>query len=150
MIRRYKLGREVELHKRTLEMGLLSVIGPDAPALAGPAEHDNARVTLGGVRRRRGDHRRRRRPLLSRPTDRDAVRAALDFPDGDEADGRDRARRARAPALRRRPRRQRDPAGGRPQRARGLLHQGLLRRARRRSRGCTTAASRTAACSACG
>ena len=28
MIRRYKLGRDVELHKRTLELGLLSVIGP--------------------------------------------------------------------------------------------------------------------------
>src|SRR3954451_5669260 len=48
MVNRYKLGRDVELHKRTLEMGLLSVIGPDAPALAGEAEHDNARVTLGG------------------------------------------------------------------------------------------------------
>src|SRR3954471_23903652 len=49
MIRRYKLGREVELHKRTLELGLLSVIGPDAPVLAEAAEHSNARVTLGGV-----------------------------------------------------------------------------------------------------
>src|SRR3954453_1931156 len=39
MIRRYKLGRELELHKRTLELGLLSVIGLDAPALAGPEEH---------------------------------------------------------------------------------------------------------------
>src|SRR3954453_518185 len=49
MIRRYKLGRDVELHKRTLELALLSVIGPDAPRLAGEAEHDNARVTLGGA-----------------------------------------------------------------------------------------------------
>ena len=32
MIRRYKLGRAVELHKRTLECGLLSLIGPDARA----------------------------------------------------------------------------------------------------------------------
>src|SRR3954453_8318502 len=31
MIRRYKLGRDVELHKRTVEMALPSVIGPDAP-----------------------------------------------------------------------------------------------------------------------
>ena len=31
MINRYKLGRDVELHKRTLQLGLLSVIGPDAP-----------------------------------------------------------------------------------------------------------------------
>src|SRR3954451_10458061 len=49
MIRRFKLGSDIELHKRTLEMALLSVIGPDAPALAGPEEHDNARVKLGGV-----------------------------------------------------------------------------------------------------
>src|SRR4029079_5238709 len=45
MIRRYKLGRDVELHKRTLELGLLSVIGPGAPDLAGPQEHDSARAT---------------------------------------------------------------------------------------------------------
>ncbi len=32
MIRRYKIGYEVELHKRTLECGLLSLIGPDAQA----------------------------------------------------------------------------------------------------------------------
>ncbi len=31
-IRRYKIGYEVELHKRTLECGLLSLIGPDARA----------------------------------------------------------------------------------------------------------------------
>ena len=49
MINRYKLGRDVELHKRTVQMGLLSVIGPDAPQLAGEAEHDNARVELGGA-----------------------------------------------------------------------------------------------------
>ncbi len=32
MIRRYKIGYEVELHKRTVECGLLSLIGPDARA----------------------------------------------------------------------------------------------------------------------
>ncbi len=32
MIRRYKIGYEVELHKRTLECALLSLIGPDAQA----------------------------------------------------------------------------------------------------------------------
>src|SRR3954467_13559078 len=83
MIRRYKLGREVELHKRTVEMALLSVIGPDAPRLAGAAEHDNARVALGGAE------------VVAVTTDvgvdvfcwaadREAVRAALEFPDGDE------------------------------------------------------------------
>src|ERR687894_587337 len=35
MIRRFKLGRDVELHKRTLERGLLSLIGPEARAVAG-------------------------------------------------------------------------------------------------------------------
>ncbi len=32
MIRRYKIGYEVELHKRTLECGLLSLIGPETRA----------------------------------------------------------------------------------------------------------------------
>jgi tRNA-modifying protein YgfZ len=52
MIRRYKLGRDVELHKRTLERGLLSLVGPDAAAVAGtapgPAEHDHAAAELAG------------------------------------------------------------------------------------------------------
>src|SRR4051812_33837056 len=84
MIRRYKLGSDVELHKRTLELALLSVVGPEAPALAGPREHDNARVTLGGcdaiaVTTDVG------LDLFCAADDRDAVRAALEFPDGDEA-----------------------------------------------------------------
>jgi folate-binding protein YgfZ len=85
MIRRYKLGRDVELHKRTLELGLLSVIGPDAPALAGPVEHACARVELGGrdavaVTTDVGTD------VFFAAADREAVRAALDFPDGEEAD----------------------------------------------------------------
>src|SRR3954468_14913910 len=84
MIRRFKLGADLELHKRTLELALLSVVGPDAPALAGPREHDNARVTLGGcdaiaVTTDVG------LDLFCAADDRDAVRAALEFPDGDEA-----------------------------------------------------------------
>src|ERR671916_1256928 len=35
MIRRFKLGRQVELHKRTIELGLLSLIGPHARRVAG-------------------------------------------------------------------------------------------------------------------
>src|SRR3954462_11367877 len=47
MIRRYKLGRDVEVHKRPLEMGELSLIGPEARRVTGcgglgDAEHDNA------------------------------------------------------------------------------------------------------------
>ena len=53
MIRRYKLGSDVELHKRTLEMGLLSLIGPDARRVAGArslsgSEHANTRAEIGG------------------------------------------------------------------------------------------------------
>jgi tRNA-modifying protein YgfZ len=54
MIRNYKLGRDVELHKRTLERGLLSLVGPGAREAAGahdlgPAEHDNATGEIGAV-----------------------------------------------------------------------------------------------------
>jgi tRNA-modifying protein YgfZ len=51
MIRRFKLGREVELHKRTVERGLLSLIGPRARDVAGdvPAEeHAHRAAELGG------------------------------------------------------------------------------------------------------
>jgi folate-binding protein YgfZ len=49
MIRRYKLGRDVELHKRTVERALLSLVGPGARELVpvGPAEHDNAQFEFG-------------------------------------------------------------------------------------------------------
>jgi tRNA-modifying protein YgfZ len=53
MIRRYKLGLDVELHKRTLECALLSLIGPGARRVAGgdlpDAEHACARGELGGA-----------------------------------------------------------------------------------------------------
>jgi folate-binding protein YgfZ len=53
MIRRFSVGHDLTLHKRTLERGLLSLVGPSAPALAGAAalldEHTHAMVELGGV-----------------------------------------------------------------------------------------------------
>jgi tRNA-modifying protein YgfZ len=59
MIRRFKVGYQVELHKRTLERGLLSLIGPDAAALAaservpglalGDVEHANASTEVDGI-----------------------------------------------------------------------------------------------------
>jgi folate-binding protein YgfZ len=52
MIRRFKLGRDVELHKRTLESALLSLIGPGARAVAGDvpaAEHAHRAAELGGA-----------------------------------------------------------------------------------------------------
>ena len=38
MIRRFSIGYDVELHKRTLESGLLSLLGPDAAAVSGAGE----------------------------------------------------------------------------------------------------------------
>jgi folate-binding protein YgfZ len=79
MIRRYKLGRDVELHKRTLELGLLSLIGPQTDTFGLGAEHDNRRDEIAG------------QPVVLVRTDVgvdvfvpadgvDAVRAALDVP----------------------------------------------------------------------
>jgi len=53
MIRRFSIGYDVELHKRTLECGLLSLIGPGASQVAGagdlPAdEHGHALVEVPG------------------------------------------------------------------------------------------------------
>jgi tRNA-modifying protein YgfZ len=52
MIRRFKVGFQVELHKRTLESGLLSLIGPQAARIAGAerlaeVEHSSAPVLVG-------------------------------------------------------------------------------------------------------
>jgi folate-binding protein YgfZ len=54
MIRRFKVGYRVELHKRTLERALLSLIGPGAGAVAGVGElageeHSNAAVAIEGI-----------------------------------------------------------------------------------------------------
>src|SRR5437773_12577260 len=51
-LRRFNIGFDAELHKRTLERGLLSLIGPRSDELAGtvPAnEHANAPGELGGA-----------------------------------------------------------------------------------------------------
>ena len=54
MIRRFSIGYQVELHKRTLECGLLSLIGPDADRLAGAdwlpsEEHAHIPLSIGGI-----------------------------------------------------------------------------------------------------
>jgi folate-binding protein YgfZ len=53
MIRRFKVGYRVELAKRTVERGLLSLIGPRAAELAGsapgPEEHASEAVTIEGI-----------------------------------------------------------------------------------------------------
>ena len=109
MIRRFSIGYDVELHKRTLERGLLSLIGPEADRgrrrrrAAGAAEHAHAAVEIGGVAGARDPHRRRRRPALRRRRHRGAARGARGR--GRRAGVRGRRRvpagRARPPALRR-------------------------------------------------
>ncbi len=52
MIRRFSIGYDVQLHKRTLERGLVSLVGPDADAVCGTealpsAEHAHAPVQIG-------------------------------------------------------------------------------------------------------
>jgi tRNA-modifying protein YgfZ len=54
MIRRFKVGYRVDLHKRTLERGLLSLIGPRADAIAGTGalaneEHANTQTQIAGT-----------------------------------------------------------------------------------------------------
>lgn len=54
MIRRFKIGYELRLHKRTMERGLLSLIGPEAMRIAAAealpaAEHANVPVEIGGI-----------------------------------------------------------------------------------------------------
>jgi folate-binding protein YgfZ len=55
MIRRFKVGYDVELHKRTVECGLLSLLGPDSAGVAavaaelGAHEHANLRVRIDGL-----------------------------------------------------------------------------------------------------
>jgi len=53
-IRRHKVGFAVELHKRTVERGLLSLLGPQAAQVAGAerlpaAEHANEALSIDGV-----------------------------------------------------------------------------------------------------
>ena len=54
MIRRFSLGYDVQLHKRTLESGLLSLIGPQSEAVSGvselaPVEHSHVLTEVGGI-----------------------------------------------------------------------------------------------------
>jgi tRNA-modifying protein YgfZ len=81
MIRRYRIGYDVELHKRTIERGLLSLIGPDSRAVAGadglPAdEHANAAGEVDGIAVRRVATDRGV-DLICASADTDALAAAL-------------------------------------------------------------------------
>ncbi len=88
--------------------------------------------------------------VLCAAAGRGRVRAALGGRRGGRGGGGDRPRRDRAPALRRRARRLGHPAGGRAQRARRELHEGLLRRPGDRRAPALARASRTATCAGCG
>lgn len=57
LIRRFRVGFDVELHKRTLERALFSLVGPEARRIAGAGdlaaeEHSHRRVSIGGVQAR--------------------------------------------------------------------------------------------------
>jgi folate-binding protein YgfZ len=57
LIRRFSIGYEVQLHKRTLERGLLSLIGPDSDRVAGAdelpaAEHSHRPIAVEGIKAR--------------------------------------------------------------------------------------------------
>src|ERR1700733_1017211 len=82
MIRRFSIGYQVELHKRTVECGLLSLIGPDAAAVAGAEalpseEHAHIALSVGAVQARaiRTDVGI---DLLCDASETDALRAALE------------------------------------------------------------------------
>jgi tRNA-modifying protein YgfZ len=53
MIRRFSIGYDVQLHKRTLETGLISLLGPKAAEIAAAealrAEHAHAETTIEGI-----------------------------------------------------------------------------------------------------
>jgi folate-binding protein YgfZ len=84
MIRRFSIGYDVELHKRTLERGILSLVGPGATVVSGAGElvedeHAHALVDVPGsgvvARAIRSDVGI---DLLCDAADADALRAALE------------------------------------------------------------------------
>ena len=136
MIRRFSIGYDVELHKRTLERGLLSLLGPRRRR-----RRRRRRLPAPSTRTRSLEIDGHRRPARSAPTSASTCCATRPTPRrwwpalreagaraGLRGGRRVPADRARPPALRRRPRRHGDPPGGGSQRARGVVHQGLLRR----------------------
>jgi folate-binding protein YgfZ len=80
MIRRFSIGYDVELHKRTLECGLLSLFGPDVVGGVPEAEHSHVLARVGEV-----DVRAIRTDLgldlLCDAADVDALKHALDVPE---------------------------------------------------------------------
>ena len=87
MIRRYRIGYELELHKRTLESALLSLLGPnthavatralDAPVEIPATEHDHAAVAIAGKPARLITAADGGLDVLCASEDREAIAAAL-------------------------------------------------------------------------
>ena len=111
MIRRFSIGFDVELHKRTVQRGLVSLLGPQSAAAAGVSDlpaaehaHRAAEVTGVPVRAIRTDLGV---DLLCDAPDTGALRVRPDRrrrARGQRDVGRLRARRARPSPLRHRPR----------------------------------------------
>jgi tRNA-modifying protein YgfZ len=81
MIRRFKIGFDVEVHKRTLERALVSLVGPASDEVAGvpdlaAAEHSHQLVEIGG-RPARAIRTDVGLDLLADAGDADALRSAL-------------------------------------------------------------------------
>ena len=135
MIRRFSLGYDVELHKRTLGEWAAVADRPRRACVAGAAV--SARMSTptsppASAASRRGRSARTWASTCSamQPSSTRCGRRleqAGAVPVAEAAVGMP-AGRARAPTLRDRPRRVGHPAGSRAQRARGVVHQGLLRR----------------------
>src|SRR3712207_483615 len=79
MIRRFKLGRQVELHKRTLECGLVSVVGAFDEQFE--SEHDHRVGDLGRVVATNLGY-----DVICAAADTERVKAALGLPEATEAD----------------------------------------------------------------
>ena len=158
-MRRGAVGYEAELHKRTLQRGLLSLVGPRG-ARRSPArracrreEHANAAGELGGAAGPRSSPPTSGVDVVCAAEDaarvRDALLAAGAVP-VDEAAAEVAARRVRPPALRRRPRRLRRSPRRPASTSAPSASPRAATSARRPSPACTTRASPTATCAACG
>ena len=85
MIRRGTIGYDAQLHKRTLERGLISLIGPESAAVAGATalqheEHAHVELELQRDPGAGDPHRRRDRPAVRRGSHRRAARSLAQRP----------------------------------------------------------------------
>ena len=159
VIRRGAIGCDAELHKRTLQQR--AAVADRAARPRG--RRRRGRAARRGALERRGRDRRRRRSCSSRPTSASTSLCAADdtarVRDALVAAGAVAVAEAAAEILRVEPAARAtaidlddddDPPGGRAQRARRQLHEGLLRRPGDGRAAALARASRTATCAGCG